>query len=110
MHFILADCDKIAVENPIGFINSAYRKPDQIIHPYQFAKKSEEYVTKATCLWLKGIKPLQKNDLPKPCNAVLYGTMPSGKARTWEDTYSRKGFVRSKTFHGIARAMADQWG
>ncbi len=46
MHFILADCDKIAVENPIGFINSAYRKPDQIIHPYQFAKKAKNMLQK----------------------------------------------------------------
>lgn len=112
MHFALARCSKVAVENPVGFMNTAYRKPDQIIHPYMFADSeddTEQYVTKATCLWLKGLPPLQINDLPKPDNRKIYGVMPSGKARTWEDTYSRRGDVRSKTFPGIARAMAEQW-
>lgn len=112
MHFALAECDRVAVENPVGFINSAWRKPDQIIHPYQFATMDdkEQYVTKATCLWLKGLPPLKTNGLPRPNNAELYGLLPSGKSRTWEDTYSRKSKVRSKTFPGIAKAMAEQWG
>jgi len=112
MRFVFADCEKIAIENPIGIMNSAYRQPDQIIHPYQFAESEsdEEYVTKATCLWLKGLEPLETNSLPKPDNRKMYGVLPSGKARTWEDTYSRKGSVRSKTFNGIARAFAEQWG
>lgn len=112
MRFVFADCEKIAIENPIGIMNSAYRQPDQIIHPYMFAESEsdEEYVTKATCLWLKGLKPLETNSLPKPDNRKMYGVLPSGKARTWEDTYSRKGSVRSKTFTGIARAFAEQWG
>ena len=112
MHFALADIPMIAVENPVGFMNTAYRKPDQIIHPYMFADgvdDSEQYVTKATCLWLKGLPKLKTNSLPKPDNAAIYGRMPSGKARTWEDTYSRSGKVRSKTFPGIAKAMAEQW-
>ena len=112
MRFVFADCEKIAIENPIGIMNSAYRQPDQIIHPYQFAESEsdEEYVTKATCLWLKGLEPLETNNLPKPDNRKMYGVLPSGKARTWEDTYTRKGSVRSKTFKGIARAFAEQWG
>lgn len=113
MFFVLADCDKIAVENPVGFMNTAYGKPQQIIHPYMFAddiNDKEQYVTKATCLWLKGLPKLKTNNLPKPDNAELYGRMPSGKTRTWEDTYSRKASVRSKTFPGIAKAMAEQWG
>lgn len=113
MFFVLADCDKIAVENPVGFMNTAYGKPQQIIHPYMFAESindTEQYVTKATCLWLKGLPKLKIKNLPKPDNAELYGRMPSGKARTWEDTYSRKASVRSKTFPGIAKAMAEQWG
>lgn len=113
MHFILADCEKIAVENPIGFMNTAYRKPTQIIHPYMFADSiydKEQYVTKSTCLWLKGLPPLKTNNLPKPNNAAIYGRMPSGKVRTWEDTYSRKSEIRSKTFPSIATAMAEQWG
>ena len=113
MFFILADCDKIAVENPVGFMNTAYGKPQQIVHPYMFADSindAEQYVTKATCLWLKGLPKLKINNLPKPNNAELYGRMPSGKARTWADTYSRNASVRSKTFPGIAKAMAEQWG
>ena len=113
MYFVLAHCDRIAVENPTGFMNTAYRKPDQIIHPYMFAdseQDAEQYVTKGTCLWLKGLPPLKTNDLPKPDNRKLFGVMPSGKARTWEDTYTRKASVRSKTFPGITRAMAEQWG
>ena len=113
MFFVLADIPMIAVENPVGFMNTAYRKPDQIIHPYMFADGEddlEQYVTKATCLWLKNLPKLKTNGLPKPDNAKIYGRMPSGKARTWEDTYSRSGKIRSKTFPGIARAMAEQWG
>ena len=113
MQFILADIPRIAVENPVGFMNTAYRKPDQIIHPYMFAdseEDAEQYVTKATCLWLKGLPKLQTNNLPKPDNGRIYGYMPSGKARTWEDTHTRSAKIRSKTFPGIARAMAEQWG
>ena len=113
MNFILADCEKIAVDNPVGFMNTAYRKPTQIIHPYMFANSiydKEQYVTKATCLWLKGLPPLKTNKLPKPNNAAIFGVTPSGKVRTWEDTYSRKSGIRSKTFPSIAAAMAEQWG
>lgn len=113
MYFALADCQRIAVENPVGFMNTAFRKPDQIVHPYMFADgehDKEQYVTKATCLWLKGLPQLITNNLPKPDNRKIYGTLPSGKSRTWEDTFSRSGKIRSKTFPGIARAMAEQWG
>lgn len=112
MRFALANCERIAVENPVGFMNKAYRSPDQIIHPYMFADSeddAEQYVTKATCLWLKELPKLKTNNLPKPDNSKIYGRMPSGKARTWEDTYSRSAKTRSKTFPGIARAMAEQW-
>lgn len=112
MQFILAECPRIAVENPIGFMSTAYRKPDQIIHPYQFARDTNDfdYVTKATCLWLKGLPTLKTNNLPKPDNRTLFGVLSSGKVRTWADTYSRNPKVRSKTFSGIAKAMAEQWG
>ena len=113
MHFALAEIDKICVENPVGFMSRAYRKPNQIINPYQFAdgiSDAENYVTKRTCLWLKNLPPLKGNNLPKPDNFSIWGRTPSGKARTWEDTYSRSARVRSKTFLGIAKAMAEQWG
>lgn len=113
MECIRANCDKIAVENPVGIMNSAYRQPDQIIEPYQFAESEvdiENYVTKRTCLWLKGLKPLKTNTLPRPDNAKRWGTFSNGKAKCWEDTFSRNGKVRSKTFPGVAKAMAVQWG
>jgi len=112
MAFANADCEHIAIENPVGVMNTAYRKPSQIVSPYMFAESindEENYVTKATCLWLKGLKPLETNDLPKPNNAELWGISPKGKAYTWEDTFSKNPGIRSKTFLGIARAMAEQW-
>lgn len=100
-----APIPKIAIENPIGVISSYIRKPDQIIQPYQFGHEA----TKTTCLWLKGLPPLQYTDvvskgerhvtksgksLPKWYN------LPPSPTR-WKE--------RSRTFPGIARAMADQW-
>ncbi len=113
MNIANADCDRIAIENPVGVMNTAYRKPEQIIQPYYFAdgkNDKENYVTKKTCLWLKGLCPLKHKKIQKPDNAVLYGKYSNGKNRTWEDTYSRDPKVRSKTFPGIAKAMAEQWG
>ena len=116
MSIATADCERIAIENPVGVMNTCYRKADQIIHPYLFAKSvedSENYVTKATCLWLKNLPTLRTNKLPKPNNREMFGVLPSGKAKTWEDSLCRAGgasLARSKTFPGIASAMADQWG
>lgn len=113
MRFLTANADRIAIENPVGFMNSAYRSADQTISPYMFAESesdSENYVTKATCLWLVNLPKLRTNSLKKPDNAKLFGKLPSGKNRTWEDTSSRSAKVRSKTFPGIAKAMAEQWG
>ena len=58
----------------------------------------------------EGCGAVEGTGLPKPDNAKMFGRLPSGKARTWEDTYSRDAGVRSKTFPGIAKAMAEQWG
>lgn len=94
-------------------MNTAFRSADQTIHPYMFAESvddTENYVTKATCFWLVNLPKLKTNGLPKPDNGKLFGKLPSGKNRTWEDTYSRSAKVRSKTFPGIAKAMAEQWG
>lgn len=115
MKFANVNCEKVAIENPVGVMNTVYRKPDQIIEPYQFAKSEEDtenYVTKRTCLWLKGLKPLQGNSLDKPNNAELFGKHPNGKARCWNEMQWQKSrsIVRSKTFQGIAKAMAEQWG
>lgn len=117
MYFILADCPRIAVENPIGRMNAVYRKADQTIHPYMFsdgADDTEQFVTKATCLWLKGLPKLKATyNGVKPNNAALFGTYKNGKSRTWEEVTiggKNRAKIRSKTFFGIAQAMADQWG
>ncbi len=112
MAFANADCDHIAIENPVGVMNTAYRKPDQIVHPYYFATDTtdkENYVTKATCLWLKGLPQLTYNEIEKPDNSLIFGGYySSGKKRTWEDV-NHNAKQRSKTFLGIAKAIAKQW-
>ena len=112
MDCVNAQCDRVAIENPIGIMNTAYRKPDQIIHPYYFAESendTENYATKSTCLWLKGLDPLRKkSELPKPKIDYFY---PSGKRMCWEESVNvNRACVRSKTFPGVAKAMAEQWG
>ena len=111
MKFVNADCEHIAIENPVGVMNTCYRKPDQTIHHYMFAdsiKDAENYVTKATCLWLKGLCPLVGNDLEKPDNEKLFGKTAGGKVLNWTEC-SHGAKNRSKTFLGIAKAMAKQW-
>jgi len=122
MQLMGADCDQIAIENPVGFMNSAYRKADQIIHPYFFADgvdDMENYFEKRTCLWLKGLSPLVKTaDLPKPKPMyICQGEKSKGKAIHWCEGMRNihggqfeRAKARSKTFPGIAKAMAEQWG
>ena len=114
MQFVNADCKYIAIENPVGIMNTAYRSPDQIINPYEFAEganDTENYVTKSTCLWLKGLPTLNTKSYRKPDNGKLFGYHPSGKARNWEETRrTDRSRERSKTFPGVAAAMAEQWG
>lgn len=96
MRLMLAPCPRIAVENPIGIMSTCYRKPDQIIQPWQFGHGE----VKATCLWLKGLNPLQSTDIVDGREARIWKMAP-GPDRAKE---------RSKTFPGIAKAMAEQWG
>lgn len=120
MRFTLADVPRIAVENPVGFMNSSYRKADQIIHPYYFAESvtdDENYHEKRTCLWLKGLPPLKRiSDLPKPPPMyICQGEKSKGKKIGWCEGMrgcksEERAKARSKTFPGIAKAMADQWG
>lgn len=114
MQMITADSPRVAVENPIGIMSSAFRKPDQIIHPYQFGERAE----KKTCLWLKGLPPLMATQITDAGEKNRFGqslaasahwaTDERGKAIAWNDP--RTSVIRSKTFPGIARAMAEQWG
>ena len=129
--FLNADCDRVVIENPIGIIAGDYilkwfpdlaekyqlpRKPDQIIHPWMFG----DNYSKSTCLWLKGVNPL----IP------LVTEQPELEWKEWEDkktgrkkrqplwfyealskskTPEERSRIRSKTFPGIAKAMAEQW-
>jgi hypothetical protein len=109
MAFVNADCPRIAIENPIGYMSSAYRKPNQIIHPYMFGDPAR----KATCLWLKGLKPLDPTNIVEP--VIIKYKNGKGTDNPWHmDTMSlppdERAKARSKTFHGIALAMQKQWG
>lgn len=114
MEFANADCEKIAIENPVGWANSHYRKPDQTIHPYYFGDNAK----KRTCLWLKGLSKLEPtNMLPEPEPMyICQGELSKGKKIGWCEgikgtSGGQKGraAARSKTFPGIAKAMAEQW-
>jgi hypothetical protein len=115
MQFVNADCEHIAIENPIGVMNTCYRKPDMIIHPYMFAESvddMENYHTKATCLWTKCLPKLVGTGLPKPDNEKIYGRNPNGKVSNWKERQiggKDRAKNRSKTFPGIAKAIAEQW-
>ena len=114
MAFVNAYVCKIAIENPVGYMSTYYRKPDCIIQPYEFG----DHARKKTCLWLKNLPVL------KPTNIVSTGEITSGgysigasanyardekgKIISWNDPRTAK--IRSKTFPGIAKAMAEQWG
>ena len=114
MNFINADCKHIAVENPIGIMSTRYRKPTQIIQPYFFGDNAR----KSTCLWLKGLPPLIADCIVNPGTitkdgqsvgaSANYARDENGHILRWNDPLTSK--IRSKTFPGIARAMAKQWG
>ncbi len=96
MKFAKANCNKIAIENPIGVMSSVWRKPDQIIQPWQFGHGE----TKATCLWLKGLLPLKPTDIVEGRDQRVWRMAPGPD----------RAKLRSRTYPGIARAMAEQWG
>ena len=91
-----APIHKICIENPVSKISTAIRKPDQIIQPWQFGHGE----TKATCLWLKNLPPLIPTKIVEGREPKVH-RMPPGPNR-WKE--------RSRTYQGIANAMADQWG
>lgn len=86
----------IAVENPVSVISSRVRKPDQIIQPWMFGHGE----TKTTCLWLKGLPPLIPTEMVTGRENRIHRMSPS----------ANRGRERSRTYAGIAQAMADQWG
>ena len=128
--FLDADCSKIVIENPIGIISGDYiikwfpdlavkyglpLKPTQIIHPWMFG----DNFNKSTCLWIKGVKPLVPEVITQPelewfewvdGKTGKKKRQPKWFADAWHLSPEERAKVRSKTFPGIARAMADQWG
>jgi hypothetical protein len=124
-----ADVPRVVMENPIGCLSTRYRKPDQIIQPYQFGDDA----SKATCLWLRGVSPLQSVEYVEPrlvcnyCKAVFeYGLhkCPGCGSQEYKPRWSNqtdsgqnrlppsadRWKLRSETYPGIADAMAMQWG
>jgi hypothetical protein len=117
MAFVEADCDRIAIENPVGVMSTEYRKPTQIIQPWQFALTKEENTEKTTCLWLKGLPTLANKTTEKPEMAYHEWVTPDGKRKRLTLWYyntrclphDQRATAASKTFPGIAKAMAEQW-
>ena len=129
-NFLSVDCEKVVIENPVGIISGDYipkhfpdlaekyglpRKPTQIIHPWMFG----DNFSKSTCLWIKGVKPLTPMVTEQPELDWFEWTdgktgkkkrQPKWFADAWKLPPEERAKVRSKTFLGIAKAMAEQWG
>ena len=108
MAIATADCERIAIENPVGIMSTKWRKPDQIIDPWEFGDPYE----KRTCLWLKGLPLLNPTNIvnPPPREEFKSGkTMATWMAEAWRLPPKERSILRSKTFPGIAAAMAKQW-
>ena len=104
-----AKCEKIIIENPVGVMSTHWRKPDQIINPYQFGDPFE----KKTCLWLQGVEPLVETDIVQPPPRTQFESgksMPEWYAKLFSLPPKERAKARSKTFPGIAKAMAEQFG
>jgi hypothetical protein len=109
-----APIEKIALENPIGIMSTEWRKPDQIIQPWQFGDKAQ----KSTCLWLKGLPKLEHTNIVEKGEFFEFTSkkgekkrMPMWYYKALQDakTPAQRRTLRSKTFKGIAKAMAEQW-
>jgi hypothetical protein len=115
MDVMNADVERIAVENPIGIMSRLYKKPNQIIQPYWFGDKAQ----KSTCLWLKNLPNLQATNIVEKGEFYEFTSkkgenkrMPMWYYKALQDakTPEERKTLRSKTFQGIANAMAEQWG
>lgn len=111
MKFVNAKCDKIAIENPIGIMSNLYRKPDQIIQPYEFGDPFQ----KSTCLWLKNLPRLIPTNIVNKGEFYEWIDSKTGKLKRQSSFFQNgkskdeRRKLRSKTFPGIAKAMAEQW-
>ena len=96
---------KMAIENPVGVMSTAFRRPNQIINPYQFGGTER----KKTCLWLFNLPVLEPTEINEPEGMTDYG-MGDWYYETSKLSKEQRAHERSKTFPGIAKAMAEQWG
>jgi len=120
MEFVYCNAKRVAIENPIGIMSNVYRKPDQIIEPWMFG----HHASKKTCLWLRNLPLLQPTEIVDAGeyqeastgsgrkynigSAASAARDENGKILSWNDPRTAK--IRSKTYTGIAKAMAQQWG
>jgi len=110
MGFVLCSAKRVAIENPVGIMSGVYRKPDQIIQPYEYGHPSR----KATCLWLRNLPLLKPTNIVEPelkCYINKDGRLTRYSA-DYGTGYEKEASARrrSKTYSGIAKAMANQWG
>jgi hypothetical protein len=109
MQFANAQCGLVAIENPVGIMSTIWRKPDQIIQPWMFG----DSYSKKTCLWLKGLPLLKPTKLVNPGEQLIFKSgkkMPKWFSDAFRLPPKERSRIRSKTFPGIALAMAEQWG
>ena len=107
--FVNADCEKIAIENPVGIMSTRYRPPDQIIQPYEFG----DPVSKKTCLWLKGLPKLMPTNTVESAPRIRFASgrsMDPLFVKSFLLPPDERSRLRSRTFDGIADAIAEQWG
>ena len=108
MVFANANCEHICIENPVGCMSTRWRKADQIIQPWMFGDPFE----KKTCLWLIGLNPLVETNVVEPAPRKQFAsgnTMPAWYADAWHLPKEERSRLRSKTFPGIAEALAEQF-
>ena len=102
-----SDCEKICIENVVGYLSTHFRKPNQYIEPYYFGDPWK----KKTCLWLKGLPALVPTEIVDPKGKwVRHHLKTKDDLKGYENSGVYSAKERSKTFPGIAKAMADQWG
>lgn len=109
MKFVRANCPHLAIENPVGIMSTVFRKPDQVIHPWQFGHEAR----KQTCLWLENLPLLKPTNIVGEGELVKFESgrvMPKWYSDAWKLSPKERAKLRSKTFTGIAEAMAHQWG
>ena len=114
MLFTDLKCPKVVIENPIGIMSSIWKEPTQIIQPYWFG----DCFQKSTCLWIKGLQPLEPTNMVSKGDFIKWTDKKTGKTKqqakwfadAWKLPKEERAKVRSATFPGVAKAMAQQWG